>query len=173
MYESVQRQQIPRLLLAKWTLASIVLLTASCGVWPPGQALERVCTARGCTSGLNISGPVDVQPGTRFTVELCIDGTCVNGRGRAAVKDKFNASVGEFEGSKGLSVDVIDGHLRVQWQPTDASSLADGRPRDVSLTMRSSGRRIVERRDTVQFEPTWPNGKECDPQPCWQAGFEV
>lgn len=169
-----QRQHVLRLLRAKWTLASVVLLTASCGIWPPGQALERVCTARGCTSGLSISGPVVVHPGARFSVELCIDGICMNGRGRAAVKDKFNASVRmEFEGPEGLTVDVIDGGLHVQWQPEDASSLADGRPREVSLTMHSSGRRIVETRHTAHFQPTWPNGKQCDPEPCWQAGFEV
>ena len=146
-------------IVARRVLTGLVslLLLSGCGILPG----ERVCTLRGCESGVGFSLDADLVAETPYKISVCVADLCADG-----ILEVPPPTDGPFTGT-------ANGPIRLAID-TDTIFYSLGRmdvsgEHRVTLTVRGADAQLLAEWDgTPDFEPEQPNGPDCGP-PCWLA----
>lgn len=131
---------------------------------------QRPCTMIGCVSGLTVNFIGDYWPHGNYEFRIRADGVSYNCKASLPIKSCESSGVScDREG-------VIIGESGCALPPEAHSfyglSMETTIPSEISIEIRHESGKTLQFDEKVKAFCSYPNGKECDPEPCCSASLE-
>jgi hypothetical protein len=173
------RPEILALLAALGSADSLITLGAS-AITFGCEKEARTCTLRGCAwppVTLHIQAAPALPTGDTLTATLCRGNACVSGPFTLGGADAAVSGITNFTipanpaQSNSPRASFTLGRypgITIEYTPSSPYDLADGD--DYTITIENTaGDELLSRETTVTYTKSYPNGPDCDPNPCLQA----
>ena len=173
------RSKALALVTALWSADSLITLGAS--TLPLGcEVSGKACGDVGCRFPpvtIHVPAAPALPMGETLTVTLCLDDACLSGQFSL---DNADASV---PGSSRFTIPTNYVHadsdhaditierysgISIQYYPSSSNALTDGDHYTVTIE-NGVGETLLTKETTVTYSKSYPNGPDCDQQPCLQA----